>query len=127
MGVGPISSAPQDEQRNATKSIFSGIWAAKDVDSAGHTGAAQIVREADASSGNLIGVLIAELENSFKNLANSCCADRMAFRQKSAARVDWPVAPYCGPSRRGKNAAFASRNVAQVLGVNDLRDREAVM
>ncbi len=85
------------------------------------------MREADPGILDLVGVLPAQLHHGFVDLRHARRAHGVALREQAAGRIDGDGAADSRTPFQRPASALASRHHAQVLGIDDLGDREAVV
>src|SRR5271157_2284130 len=89
--------------------------------------AAQVVLEREHRILHLVNRPALELAHQLAALPAACAAERMAAREKPAVRVDGHLAAHEDLSRRGERASLPFLAEAELLGLYNLGDSEAVM
>src|SRR5664279_4334804 len=82
---------------------------------------------ADGGSAHLVRMRAAQLQNRFVDLTKSGRAHGVAFSEKATARIDRHVAVDAGAPFGRPTRTLTARNETEILRVDDLRNREAVV
>src|SRR5690606_27526980 len=107
--------------------IRSGIDTLKNVDGAGNAGATEIVCQANCCTAHSVRVLAAKLKNAFVDLSKARRTNRMSLRKQSATRIDRDIAANLRSAFQRIATTMAARHNPEVLRIDDLGDREAIV
>ena len=100
---------------------------AEDIDGAGYPGAAEIMRQTDIGVFNLVWVSSPKLLYDFVNLSKAGRANRVPFGLQATTRINRQITRYLSPAFRGPTTAVSLLHKTEILGVDDLRDRKAIV